>query len=226
MSLTGDVLTVQRVIRASPVAVFDLLADPARHVDIDGSGTVKASRGGGRRLALGDSFGMDMLLGVAYSTRNVVVEFDENRRIAWQTLAAAPLGREVGDPGADILQRQRPRQIVDRLRYFRIAEQFEQGFHMLGSGDHAVGAQALGIGGPHGLADFRLLFGACCQDGLGRGAHGGSTIMLRRAYPRSSPSLRQDGPMPQIVAMLKVHGRPPGRPRTEAACRRERRTHG
>jgi hypothetical protein len=93
MSLTGDVLTVQRVIRASPVAVFDLLADPARHVDIDGSGTVKASRGGGRRLALGDSFGMDMLLGVAYSTRNVVVEFDENRRIAWQTLAAAPLDR-------------------------------------------------------------------------------------------------------------------------------------
>ncbi|MBK8758208.1 MAG: SRPBCC family protein [Actinomycetales bacterium] len=93
MSLTGDVLTVQRVIPASPVAIFDLLADPARHVDIDGSGTLKAARSGGRRLTLGDSFGMDMKLGVAYSTRNVVVEFDENRRIAWQTLAAAPLDR-------------------------------------------------------------------------------------------------------------------------------------
>ena len=91
MTSTGDVLTVQRVIPASPVAIFDLLADPARHVDIDGSGTVKAARSGGRRLKLGDSFGMDMKLGVAYATRNVVVEFEENRRIAWQTLAPKPL---------------------------------------------------------------------------------------------------------------------------------------
>ena len=91
MTSTGDVLTVQRVIPASPVAIFDLLADPARHVDIDGSGTVKHARSGGRRLKLGDSFGMDMKLGVAYATRNVVVEFEENRRIAWQTLAAPPI---------------------------------------------------------------------------------------------------------------------------------------
>ena len=93
MTSTGDVLTVQRVIPASPVAIFDLLADPARHVDIDGSGTVKHARSGGRRPKLGDSFGMDMKLGVAYATRNVVVEFEENRRIAWQTLAASPLDR-------------------------------------------------------------------------------------------------------------------------------------
>lgn len=34
---------------------------------------------------------MDMKLGVAYSTRNVVTEFEENRLIAWRTLAAGPL---------------------------------------------------------------------------------------------------------------------------------------
>ncbi|MEI2809684.1 MAG: SRPBCC family protein [Nocardioides sp.] len=44
---------------------------------------------------LGDSFGMDMKMGVGYSTRNVVVEFEENRRIAWKTLAAAPFDKFV-----------------------------------------------------------------------------------------------------------------------------------
>lgn len=80
-------VTVQRVIPAPPEPIFDLLADPAGHLEIDGSGTVKASRSGSRRLALGDSFGMDMQMGASYSTRNVVVEFEDNRVIAWQTLA-------------------------------------------------------------------------------------------------------------------------------------------
>jgi uncharacterized protein YndB with AHSA1/START domain len=86
-----DQITVERFIPAPAEAIFDLLADPASHVDIDGSGTVQEARSGRRRLALGDSFGMDMQLGVSYSTRNVVVEFEENRLIAWQTLAAMPL---------------------------------------------------------------------------------------------------------------------------------------
>ena len=90
-----DVLTVQRVIPAPPEAIFDLLVDPGKHPLIDGSGSVKQARSGGRRLKLGDSFGMDMKLGVAYSTRNVVVEFEDNRRIAWQTLAPAPLHKLV-----------------------------------------------------------------------------------------------------------------------------------
>lgn len=90
-----DSITVQRLIPAPPDKIFDLLADPARHVEIDGSGSVRESRGGSRRLGLGDSFGMDMRLGVAYSTLNRVVEFEEDRRIAWQTLAGGPLARVV-----------------------------------------------------------------------------------------------------------------------------------
>ena len=70
--------------------VFDLLVDPAGHSEIDGGGTVKGARSGGRRLVLGDRFGMDMKLGVAYSTRNTVIELEENRRIAWQTTASGP----------------------------------------------------------------------------------------------------------------------------------------
>ncbi|MEZ5093419.1 SRPBCC family protein [Nocardioides sp.] len=84
-------ISVERVIPAPPESIFALLADPAGHLRIDGSGSVQAARSGARRLQLGDRFGMDMRLGVAYSTRNVVTEFEENRLIAWRTLAAGPL---------------------------------------------------------------------------------------------------------------------------------------
>lgn len=93
--LTNDQVSVQRLIAAPPEAIFDILANPARHGEIDGSGTVVKARSarGERRLALGDSFGMDMNWGVGYATKNVVTEFEENRRIAWRTFAPAPLDR-------------------------------------------------------------------------------------------------------------------------------------
>ena len=92
----SDVLSVQRLIPSPPEPIFDLLVDPAGHSEIDGGGTVKVARSGGRRLVLGDRFGMDMKLGVAYSTRNTVIELEENRRIAWQTTASGPAGAMLG----------------------------------------------------------------------------------------------------------------------------------
>jgi uncharacterized protein YndB with AHSA1/START domain len=92
----SDIMSVQRLVPAPPEPIFDLLADPAGHAAIDGGGSVRGARSGGRRLALGDRFGMDMHLGVAYSTRNTVVELVENRRIAWQTSAGGPVGRVLG----------------------------------------------------------------------------------------------------------------------------------
>ena len=89
--MSTDQVTVERVIPAEPEAIFDLLARPERHAEFDGSGTVRKSRSSGRRVALGDSFGMDMRWGIPYVTRNVVREFVDGRRIAWQTLAPAPL---------------------------------------------------------------------------------------------------------------------------------------
>jgi uncharacterized protein YndB with AHSA1/START domain len=75
----------QRVIAAKPDAIFDVLADPSRHAEIDGSGSVqKAKEGNPERLALGAKFGMDMKVGVPYSIKNEVVEFEEDRRIAWR----------------------------------------------------------------------------------------------------------------------------------------------
>jgi uncharacterized protein YndB with AHSA1/START domain len=73
----------ERVIAAPAAAIFDVLADPHRHPEIDGSGSVRAVKSSTPRLALGATFSMDMHFGAKYSTRNRVVEFEEGRRIAW-----------------------------------------------------------------------------------------------------------------------------------------------
>ena len=93
MSSRTGAITVERVVPAPAEEIFDLLAHPGRHPEFDGSGTVQEARSAGRRVGLGDSFGMDMHWGVPYSTRNVVVEFEEGRRIAWRTLAPKPLDK-------------------------------------------------------------------------------------------------------------------------------------
>lgn len=82
--MSERVVSVSRVIKASPEAIFDVIADPARHGEMDGSGMVQNVRGESKRLALGSSFGMDMKLGpLPYRISNQVVEFEENRLIAW-----------------------------------------------------------------------------------------------------------------------------------------------
>jgi uncharacterized protein YndB with AHSA1/START domain len=78
-------VSVERVIAAPPEKIFDLLADPASHQKIDGSGTVRDAVGDTSRLALGSTFGMGMKIGFAYTTDNEVVEFEDGRHIAWQT---------------------------------------------------------------------------------------------------------------------------------------------
>ena len=74
-----------RVIAADPQRLFDIVADPAMHPKIDGSGSVQAMRAGGPdRLAQGATFGMDMKLGGKYKITNTVVEFEEPTVIAWR----------------------------------------------------------------------------------------------------------------------------------------------
>jgi hypothetical protein len=74
-----------RYVPAEPQAIFDLLADPSRHAEIDGSGSVRSSTDDApERLALGSKFSMSMKLGVPYKITNEVVEFDEPSLIAWQ----------------------------------------------------------------------------------------------------------------------------------------------
>ncbi len=82
--MADRVVSVSRVIHATPEAIFDVIADPARHGEIDGSDTVQDTRGESTRLALGSTFGMDMTMGpLPYRITNRVKEFEENRLLAW-----------------------------------------------------------------------------------------------------------------------------------------------
>ena len=92
-----DTVSVERVIPAPPERIFDLLADPRRHREIDGSGTLVEAVDGPERLSLGAVFGMDMRIGGPYRMTNTVVEFEEGRRIAWQPRPAnAAASRVIG----------------------------------------------------------------------------------------------------------------------------------
>lgn len=80
-----DAVSVERLIPATAAKIFEVLADPSRHREIDGSGTVRDAKEGSQRLSLGSKFGMSMKAGFSYSMVSTIVEFEENRRIAWQT---------------------------------------------------------------------------------------------------------------------------------------------
>ena len=95
--MEGDVVSVERVVPAGPAAIFALVADAARHPEIDGSGSVRQVKAGApQRLSLGSTFGMSMKLGVSYSMVSTVIEFEEGRRIAWQSRPKGFVGKFVG----------------------------------------------------------------------------------------------------------------------------------
>ena len=76
----------ERFIPAAPAEIFEVLATPALHSVIDGSGTVKGAQPRGpERLDLGARFGMEMNMAVDYKILNTVCEFEDGRRIAWQS---------------------------------------------------------------------------------------------------------------------------------------------
>ena len=95
--MDGDVVSRERVIPAPAAAIFDLLADASRHIEFDGSGQLRGvTTGVPERLSLGATFGMSMHMVMGYSMRNTVIEFEENRRIAWQATLAGSCGRFLG----------------------------------------------------------------------------------------------------------------------------------
>ena len=84
MTTSGRRVSGTRVVDATPEAIFAILADPRKHPLLDGSGSVRSPRGAiPDRLALGSRFSMNMHLIAPYRIANKVVEFEENRVIAW-----------------------------------------------------------------------------------------------------------------------------------------------
>jgi uncharacterized protein YndB with AHSA1/START domain len=84
-----DTVSVERFIKAQAREIFALLADAGRHASFDGSGTLDHADADSIPLELGTTFSMRMrgrpeTLFLPYSTTNEVIEFEPDRRIAWQ----------------------------------------------------------------------------------------------------------------------------------------------
>jgi uncharacterized protein YndB with AHSA1/START domain len=87
--MTNRLVSDSTTIAAPPHVVFAIVADPRQHPRIDGSGSVRAIITGPDRLAKGATFGVSMrLFGVPYTISNRVVEFEEDRLIAWRHFGA------------------------------------------------------------------------------------------------------------------------------------------
>jgi uncharacterized protein YndB with AHSA1/START domain len=92
----GNTISVERIVDAPAAQIFALIADAGKHSSFDGSGTVDHSRQPSQPLTLGSVFGMSMRgrpesLFLPYRTKNTVIEFEPDRRIAWKT-TMGPLG--------------------------------------------------------------------------------------------------------------------------------------
>lgn len=87
-------ITVSRRLDAPAAAVFDVLSNPDRHPELDGSGFVRSVDHADRITAVGQVFTMNMEgphMGGQYQTDNHVTGFSQNALLAWQT---APAGTE------------------------------------------------------------------------------------------------------------------------------------
>ncbi|WP_229052614.1 SRPBCC family protein [Aeromicrobium sp. Leaf350] len=92
-------LTATRTIDASADTVFEVLSNPERHAEIDGSGFVRGDAVSDRITATGQVFTMNMAgdhMGGEYQTDNHVTGYDKNHLLAWKTAPAGtePLGWE------------------------------------------------------------------------------------------------------------------------------------
>jgi hypothetical protein len=79
-------VTVSRRISAPAHNIFQVLADPARHTELDGSESLRGARSTAVISGVGDVFVMKMYfphLG-DYEMNNHVVEYEQDRRIGWE----------------------------------------------------------------------------------------------------------------------------------------------
>ena len=90
--MDGNTVSVQRIIKAPAAQIFALLVDAGKHASIDGSDSVNHAAQASVPLSMGATFGMSMrgrkeTLFIPYRTSNTVIEYEPDRRIAWQTTA-------------------------------------------------------------------------------------------------------------------------------------------
>jgi hypothetical protein len=86
MSEVSDSVSVSRRIPGPVGSVFAVLAEPRRHLELDGSGMLRGTDFTGSVTEVGEVFVMRMHHGPLgdYEMINHVVEFEQDRRISWE----------------------------------------------------------------------------------------------------------------------------------------------
>jgi hypothetical protein len=98
MTEEGKQVEVSRRIEAPAAVIFEILANPQRHIDFDGSDMIRGAVLNRPICDVGDTFTMKMnRLGRDYLMLNYVVEFETNRRIFWEP-APGDVATARGDP--------------------------------------------------------------------------------------------------------------------------------
>ncbi len=99
MAAENKPIEVSRRIEAAATRIFKTLANPRRHLDIDGSGMLRGAVLDRPISKVGDTFTMKMhRLGDDYLMLNYVVEFEPDRRIFWEPASGDASRAEGNDP--------------------------------------------------------------------------------------------------------------------------------
>ncbi len=102
MAEEGKPVEVSRRIAAPADRIFEILANPQRHMEFDGSDMLRGAVFDRPITGVGDAFSMKMnfhRLGGDYLMLNYVVEFEPDRRVFWEP-APGDLPPADGNPSA------------------------------------------------------------------------------------------------------------------------------
>jgi hypothetical protein len=71
-------------VNAPAADLFEIVADPRRHHELDGGGSVQNSISGPDRLSADAKFSMQMKQGVSYKITSTVIDFVDGSVVEWQ----------------------------------------------------------------------------------------------------------------------------------------------
>lgn len=86
VSAAPEQISCQVLVPAEASVIFDLVADPHRHPELDGSGTVRARDvKGPDRLYVGGKFGVGMkMYGIPYAITSTCTALEDDHLVEWQ----------------------------------------------------------------------------------------------------------------------------------------------
>lgn len=79
-----NVIAAETTLTARAEDVYALVANPARHAELDGGGTIQnLSKGEDAEFKEGDTFSQKMVLGITYTLPMTVTRAEKNRAVTW-----------------------------------------------------------------------------------------------------------------------------------------------